>query len=367
MHGLDPQDLTETAMRSASRASTQATNRPAQHPEVTTDRVGVLLINLGTPDGSDYWPMRRYLKEFLSDRRVIEAPPIIWQPILNGLILTTRPQRSGEAYAKIWRKETDESPLRYYTRLQAEALGERLASRHPHLRVAWGMRYGRPAIAAGIDELAAQGCRRILLAALYPQYSAATTATAYDKAFDHLKTMRWQPAVRTLPSYHDDPAYIDALAASVRAALQDAEKAEGAPEMILCSFHGLPEENLSKGDPYHCFCQKTGRLLQEALGWPEDRFMTVFQSRFGPKEWLKPYADVTVEDLAKRGVKRLAMLSPGFASDCVETLEEIDIGLRETFEENGGEHFRYIPCLNDAEAGLTLLERLVERELGGWL
>jgi len=342
-------------------------DRPADHPTVTTERVGVLLINLGTPDGADYWSMRRYLKEFLSDRRVIEAPPIIWQPILNGLILTTRPQRSGEAYAKIWMQETGESPLRHFTRAQSERLAERLADRHPQLSVDWAMRYGQPSIAEGIERLTKAGCRRILLVALYPQYSAATTATAYDKAFDHLKTMRWQPAIRTLPPYHDDPAYIEALAATVRRGLEEAEAAEGAPEMLLCSFHGLPEENLQKGDPYHCFCQKTGRLLQEALDWPADKFMTVFQSRFGPKEWLKPYADVTVEQLAKQGVKRLAMLSPGFASDCVETLEEIDMGLRETFEENGGEHFRYIPCLNDGEAGMAMLETLVKRELGGWV
>jgi len=341
--------------------------QPADHPAVVTDAVGVLLINLGTPDAPDYWSMRRYLKEFLSDTRVIEAPKLIWWPILNGLILTTRPQRSGEAYAKIWMEETQESPLRFYTRAQADGLAAKLKASYPTVRVAWAMRYGQPAIAQGIEELTQQGCRKILLAAVYPQYSAATTATAYDKAFDHLKTMRWQPAIRTLPPYHDDPAYIEALAKTVRAGLAEAKSQEGEPEMLLCSFHGLPEENLQKGDPYHCFCQKTGRLLQEALGWPEDRFMTVFQSRFGPKEWLKPYADVTVGELGKKGVKRIAMLSPGFASDCVETLEEIDIGLRETFEENGGEHFRYIPCLNDGPAGIEMLESLVRRELGGWI
>lgn len=340
---------------------------PADHPAFETDRIGVLLINLGTPDGSDYWSMRRYLKEFLSDTRVIEAPKLIWWPILNGLILTTRPQRSGEAYAKIWMKQADESPLRFYTRAQSEALAARLSAADPRVTVDWAMRYGTPSIAEGLERLTAKGCRRVLLAALYPQYSAATTATAYDKAFDHLKTLRWQPAVRTLPPYHDDQAYIDALADSVTAGLAAARDAEGEPEMILCSFHGLPEENLHKGDPYHCFCLKTGRLLREALAWPEDRFMTVFQSRFGPKEWLKPYADVTVEALARQGVKRLAILSPGFAADCVETLEEIDIGLRETFLENGGEHFRYIPCLNDGAAGTAMLESLVTRELGGWL
>ncbi|MBP5858160.1 ferrochelatase [Marivibrio halodurans] len=346
---------------------TATVTKPADHPAVTTENIGVLLINLGTPDGTDYWSMRRYLKEFLSDPRVIEAPKLLWWPILNGLILTTRPKRSGEAYAKIWMEEADESPLRFHTRAQGEALADRLGSLDRRVHVDWAMRYGTPSIARGLDRLTARGCRRILLAALYPHYSAATTATAYDKAFDHLRTMRWQPSIRTLPPYHDDMAYIGALRDSVRADLDAARAAEGEPEMLLCSFHGLPKENLTKGDPYHCFCQKTGRLLREALDWPADRFMTVFQSRFGPKEWLQPYADVTVADLARRGVKRLAILSPGFAADCVETLEEIDIGLRETFLENGGEHFRYIPCLNDSVGGTDMLESLIRRELGGWL
>ena len=342
--------------------------RPADHPDVRTDGVGVLLVNLGTPDAPDTPSLRRYLAQFLSDRRVIEAPRWLWWVILNGIILRTRPKKSAEAYRKIWRADTNESPLRHYTRAQADALGARLAEAGgARVVIDWAMRYGTPSIAEGLDRLMAAGCRRILLAPLYPQYAAPTTASVQDAAFDHLKTLRWQPALRTLPAYHDDPAYIEAVASRVRATLAEAEAAEGPPEALVCSFHGLPAENLTKGDPYHCFCQKSGRLLREALGWPADRFHTVFQSRFGPKEWLKPYADETVAALGRDGVKRLAILSPGFAADCVETLEEIDIGLRETFEENGGESFRYIPCLNDGEAGLDMLETLIRRELAGWI
>ncbi|MEX2631781.1 MAG: ferrochelatase [Tistlia sp.] len=338
-------------------------NLPQGHPEVPEPRIGLLLINLGTPDGTDYRSMRRYLGEFLSDRRVIELSPWLWQPLLQGVILTTRPSRSGRNYAKIWNRERDESPLRTITRAQAEGLGARFADGEGVV-VDWAMRYGSPSIGARLEALAEQGCRRILLAPLYPQYSAATTATACDQAFRALMTQRWQPAVRTLPAYHDDPGYVDALAESVR---QGLERLDWEPEVLLASFHGLPKENLAKGDPYHCHCQKTARLLREALGWPEQRLRIVFQSRFGPKEWLQPYADVTVAELARQGVTRLAMISPGFAADCVETLEELDIGLRETFLEAGGERFAYLPCLNDAPGSLDLLERLTRRELAGWL
>lgn len=334
---------------------------PTDHPPVKASRVGVLLVNLGTPDGYDVKSMRRYLGEFLSDTRVIEAPKLIWWPILHGIILNTRPRKSGEAYRKIWMEETNESPLRFYTRAQAHALAPRLADNG--VIVEWAMRYGNPSIAEGIDALCDKGCQQILIAALYPQYSAATTASVYDKAFDHLKARRWQPAIRTLPAFHDDPAYINALANSVRSHLAKVPE----PEVLLCSFHGLPKENLDKGDPYHCFCQKTGRLLREALDWPEDRFEVVFQSRFGPKEWLQPYADETVAKIASGGIKSMAMLSPGFVSDCVETLEELAIGLRETFEENGGETFHYIPCLNAEVPMIDLLETLTRREIAGWV
>lgn len=336
---------------------------PAGHPEIRQGRLGLLLINLGTPDATDYRSMRRYLGEFLSDRRVVELSPWLWQPILQGLVLTTRPGRSGRNYAKIWNRERNESPLRTITRAQAEALAARFAPAEGVV-VDWAMRYGRPSIPERLDALAGQGCRRVLLAPLYPQYSAATTATACDQAFRHLMTLRWQPAVRSLPPYHDEPGYIAALAASVRAGL---EGLGWEPEVLLASFHGLPRENLDKGDPYHCHCQKTARLLREALGWSEQRLRIVFQSRFGPKEWLKPYADETTAELARQGTRRLAVISPGFAADCVETLEELNIGLRETFLENGGSDFAYLPCLNDSARSIDLLEGLTRRELAGWL
>ena len=336
---------------------------PEGHPSVSLGQIGVLLINLGTPDATSYWPMRRYLKEFLSDRRVIEINPVAWWFILNGLILTLRPQRSGHAYERIWNRELDESPLRTITRAQAEGLSAALAS-EPRVQVDWAMRYGTPAIGPAIERLKAQGCDRILLFPLYPQYSAATVATAFDKAFDTLKTMRWQPAIRAVPPYHDHPAHIDALARSVRTHM---DGLEWAPDVIVASFHGLPEEYFAKGDPYHCHCQKTARLLRAALDWPEKRFVVTFQSRFGKAEWLKPYTDATVAGLARAGVAELCLITPGFAADCVETLEEIAIGVGETFAENGGEKFTVVPCLNDGEASIAMLEAIVRRELAGWI
>ncbi|WP_119167358.1 ferrochelatase [Algihabitans albus] len=337
--------------------------KPADHPKVPFGKIGVLLLNLGTPDGTDYWSMRRYLGEFLSDRRIIELSPLLWQPILQGIILTLRPSKSGRNYAKIWNRELNESPLRSFTRVQAEKLSEAF-QRHSEILVEWGMRYGHPSTESRIESLIARGCDRLLLFPLYPQYSAATTGTACDAAFRALMTKRWMPALRTVPAYFDDPAYIDLLAASVR---QQLAALDFDPDVVLTSFHGLPKENLLKGDPYHCQCQKTARLLRESLGWPEDRLQVVFQSRFGPKEWLQPYADEKVAELASSGAKRLAVLSPGFASDCVETLEELGIGLRETFEEAGGERFAYLSCLNDSDAHIAYLKQVVERELHGWI
>ncbi len=336
---------------------------PAGHPKVAARRVGIMLINLGTPDSTGFWDVRRYLNEFLSDQRVVEVPKIIWQPILKGIILTTRPQKTRQAYAKIWREDTDESPLRYYTRLQADRLQETLDPEGASVHVDWAMRYGNPSIASVMEKMKDQGCDRILAFALYPQYSATTTATAYDTAFRALTSMRWQPAVRTVPAYHDDPAYIDALASSVRAQLGGLDFE---PEVILCSFHGLPQACLDKGDPYHCHCQKTGRLLREALGLPAERFRVTFQSRFGVQEWLQPYTDVTLEEMAKEGVKKVAVLTPGFVADCIETLEEIAIEAREGFLEAGGTHFAALPCLNDSDAGLQVIETIARRELGGW-
>jgi protoporphyrin/coproporphyrin ferrochelatase len=339
-------------------------HRPPGHPGVKAGKIGVLLVNLGTPDDTSYWPMRRYLKEFLSDRRVIDTNRLLWWPILNGIILTIRPSRSGKAYASIWNTERNESPLRTFTRAQGEKLGAALAASDPRIVVDWSMRYGMPAIKTGIEALRAKGCDRILLFPLYPQYSAATNATVCDVAFDHLKTLRWQPALRVVPPYADDPLYIHALAGSIR----DHVDALGyRPDMVLASFHGLPKRYLTEGDPYYCHCHKTARLLREALGWGEDRLKLTFQSRFGREEWLQPYTDDTLKSLAASGVKRVAVITPGFVSDCVETLEEIAEGSREAFLHAGGEAFTAIPCLNDSPAGMAVLESVVRRELAGWI
>ncbi|HCL66457.1 MAG TPA: ferrochelatase [Rhizobium sp.] len=336
---------------------------PANHPPVRIGKVGVLLVNLGTPDGTDYVSMRRYLKEFLMDRRVIEWSRWKWYPILFGIVLNTRPQKVGKAYEEIWNKEQNESYLRTYTRNQSDAIGEALKD-HPDVIVDWAMRYGQPSIGSRIEALQAAGCDRILLFPLYPQYAASTTATVNDKAFEKLMSMRWQPALRTVPPYHDDPEYIDALAVSVEKKLATLD---WQPEMLLASFHGIPQSYFKQGDPYHCFCQKTGRLLRERLGLPKEKFMVTFQSRFGPEEWLQPYTDKTVEKLASEGIKRIAVINPGFVSDCLETLEEIAGEAAESFHEHGGEKFVHIPCLNDSPEGLRVLEKVIRRELQGWI
>ncbi|MGO4336335.1 ferrochelatase [Labrys sp. KB_33_2] len=336
---------------------------PADHPVRASGRIGVLLVNLGTPDAPTYWPMRRYLKEFLSDRRVIEVSRLLWWPLLNGIILTTRPGKSGAKYASIWDKTENASPLLVITRRQTEKLAETFAA-DSRLTVDFAMRYGNPSIASRIDALRARGCDRILIVPLYPQYAAATSATVCDKAFEHLMTLRWQPAVRIAPQWHDDPVYIEALASSVR---QNLAKLDFEPEVLLASFHGVPKTYLIQGDPYYCFAMKTGRLLREALGYDEARFKITFQSRFGKEEWLKPYTDETVEGLAKSGVKRLAIVAPGFVADCLETLEELGEENKEIFQHNGGEHFAYLPCLNDSPEGQRVLEHVVTRELQGWV
>jgi ferrochelatase len=335
---------------------------PANHPPVKTGKIGVLLVNLGTPDGTDYTSMRRYLKEFLTDRRVIEWSPWFWYPILFGIVLNRRPQKVGKAYESIWNKELDESWLRTYTRNQSDKMAGRLADL-PDVIVDWGMRYGQPSIASKIQALKDQGCERIVLFPLYPQYAAATTATVNDKAFDALKAMRWQPAVRTVPAYHDEPAYIEALANSVTSHLASLD---WAPDLLIASFHGIPKSYFDLGDPYHCHCYKTARLLREKLGWPKEKLMVTFQSRFGPEEWLQPYTDKTVETLAQDGVRKIAVMNPGFVSDCLETLEEIAVEAGESFLHNGGEKFTHIPCLNDSEDGINVLEKVVRRELMGW-
>ena len=328
---------------------------PAGHPAVAAERIGVLLVNLGTPDAPDARSVRRYLAQFLSDRRVVEIPQILWQPILRGVILTTRPKKSAHAYAQVWSDAG--SPLAAITRAQSEALQRALGE---GAAVAHAMRYGEPAIGPAIDALVAAGCRRILVAPLYPQYCAATTATVVDAVGDHLKTLRWQPALRFLPPYHDDPAYLDALEASVASGLA---ALDFAPDVLLASFHGMPERTLQLGDPYHCQCQKTARLLSERLGRPVE---VAFQSRFGRAKWLEPATDSRLEALGKAG-RSVAVFAPGFAADCLETLEELAIRGRQQFASAGGGDFAYLPCLNADAPGMAMIEALVRRELAGWL
>jgi ferrochelatase len=329
--------------------------RPPDHPPIQTRKVGVLLINLGTPDEASPKAVRRYLAEFLSDKRVVEIPSLLWQPILRGIILTTRPKKSAHAYGLVWRE--DGSPLAAFTRAQAAALKDAFG---PDVIVDWAMRYGNPAIADRLAAMKASGCDRILIAPLYPQYCAATTATANDKAFAALAGMRWQPAIRTLPPYHDDPAYIDALAVSVRASLATLGFE---PQAIVASFHGMPQRTLELGDPYHCHCQKTARLLGEALG--KDTIVT-FQSRFGRAKWLEPATDATLAALPAQGIERVAIVAPGFSADCLETLEELNIRGRESFLGAGGTDFAYLPCLNDSPESVSMLTTIMSRELAGW-
>jgi ferrochelatase len=327
------------------------------------ERIGVLLVNLGTPDATDYWSMRRYLKEFLSDRRVIEENRVKWWLILNLIILSSRPQRKGRDYESIWNREKNESPLRTITRSQAEKLAEALTG-ETHVVVDWAMRYGNPSIASRIEALAEQGCDRLLLAPLYPQYCAATTATVCDKAFEALMRMRRQPTLRVSPPYYADPAYIDAVADSIAAHLKTLPFT---PEVMLASFHGVPKDYVDKGDPYREQCTMTARLLRERLGLDETNFIMTFQSRFGSAEWVQPYTDMTVKSLAESGCKNLAVVTPGFAADCLETLEEIAVENGDIFKQHGGANFAAIPCLNDGEAGMAVIRQLVLRELQGWI
>jgi len=337
--------------------------KPPGHPALPPRRIGVLLVNLGTPDATDYWSMRRYLKEFLSDRRVIEVNPVKWWLILNLIILTVRPGRKGRDYDKIWNKDKNESFLKTITRSQAEKLAAAYAG-DARILVDWAMRYGNPSIASRLEAMRKAGCDRILVVPLYPQYAAATTATVADKAFDALAAMRWQPALRVAPAYYDRPAYIEALASSLEEGLT---KLPFKPDVIVASYHGMPEEYLHKGDPYYCQCAVTTRLLRDRLKLDESKLMMTFQSRFGTAEWLKPYTDMTVKGLAEKGVKNLAVITPGFASDCLETLEEIAMENAHIFKEAGGENFAHIPCLNDSDAGMAVISDVVGRELMGWL
>ncbi|MFQ5562035.1 MAG: ferrochelatase [Parvularculaceae bacterium] len=344
----------------ADRPNASAT-RPPEHPPIAEPRVGVLLVNLGTPDAANAGAVRRYLREFLSDRRVVDYPRAVWLPILYGIILNVRPAKTARAYSAIWRADSNESPLRYFTRRQADALSEGLGG---DIAVDWAMRYGAPPIAGRLAALKEKGCERILIVPLYPQYSATTTATVNDAVFRALEKMRWQPAIRTMPPFHDTPAYIGALTAVARRRL---EELDWAPERVLISFHGLPQRYFDAGDPYFCHCSKTARLLRAEMRWSEEFAPMTFQSKFGPEKWLEPATDVTLEKLAGEGVRRVAVMTPGFVSDCIETLEEIAIAGRSQFLAAGGEAFDAIPCINDAPETVALLDALVRRETAGWV
>ena len=326
-------------------------------------RIGVLLVNLGTPDSTGYWAMRRYLKEFLSDRRVIEENRLKWWLVLNLIVLTVRPGRKGRDYDKIWNKERNESPLKTITRAQSDKLDDIFDKVDKRIRVDWAMRYGNPSIRSRLEALAEQDCERILVVPLYPQYSAATTATVCDEAFRALKRMRSQPTLRIAAPYYAEPVYIDALAASLNAELA---KLRFKPEVIIASYHGMPEDYVTKGDPYLKHCTETTTLLRKKLKLDDKRLIMTFQSRFGTAEWIKPYTDATVRSLAERGVKNLAVITPGFSSDCLETLEEIAMENAEIFRHAGGENFAAIPCLNDTPGGMAVIRDIVVRELKGW-
>ena len=328
---------------------------PADHPVILAPKVGVLLTNLGTPDAPDTRAVRRYLAEFLSDPRVIEIPKVAWKPILHGIILRTRPKKSAHAYAQVWTEEG--SPLAAITARQARALQARLGD---GVIVEYAMRYGNPGIAAAIERMFAAGATRILVAPLYPQYCAATTASALDAIFAAIAAKRWQPALRTLPPYHDDPHYVAALKADLERQLA---ALEFTPERLLLSFHGMPQRTLELGDPYHCHCRKTARLLGEAMDIAVD---VSFQSRFGRAKWLEPATDTVLKAYPAQGVTKLAIAAPGFSADCLETIEELGIRGREDFVAAGGTHFARLDCLNDSDAGMTMLDALVRRELAGW-
>lgn len=353
--------MSEPLMDGETPATDQPLSKPAGHRPILPERIGVLLVNLGTPDAATAPAVRRYLAEFLADPRIVELPRALWLPILHGVILNTRPAATARNYAKIWRQESDESPLRYFTREQAAQTNQQFDDQ---VIVDWAMRYGTPAIADKIAALKDKGCDRILVVPLYPQYSATTTASVTDAVFQAMQKMRWQPALRIAPPFHDARTYIDGLAAVTRRHL---DQLSWAPECVVISFHGLPQRYFDAGDPYFCHCAKTARLLRETMGWTDKFAPMAFQSKFGRDKWLEPSTEDTIKNLGENGVKKIAVITPGFVSDCIETLEEIDIAARETFTGTGGTNFSAIPCLNDAPEMTTLLEQIVRQEIAGWV
>ena len=347
--------------------STKKAVRPVHaaedHPELPPERVGILLANLGTPDNYDYWSMRRYLNEFLSDKRVIDYSAWIWQPLLQLVILSKRPFSSGAAYKSIWNHDRGESPLMTITKDQTAraAMEDRYGD---SVLVDFCMRYGNPSTKSKVRQLVEAGCHRILFFPLYPHYAGATSATANDQFFRALMEEKWQPSTRTVEPYFDHPLYIEALAQSVERAYAELDER---PDILVCSYHGVPKRYLLEGDPYHCQCVKTTRLLKERLGWDDTEITSTFQSRFGPEEWLKPYTVEEVARLAEAGKKKIAVCAPAFSADCIETLEEINEEIRESFEEAGGEQFTYIPCLNDDDAHITALSAVIDENIKGWV
>nr|WP_184565059.1 ferrochelatase [Sulfitobacter undariae] len=341
------------------------THANADHPTVPRPKIGVLLANLGTPDNYDYWSMRRYLSEFLSDQRVIDYPTWKWQPLLQLIILTKRPFTSGAAYKSIWNHAENESPLMTITKAQTAKIKAEMAEAYgENVMVDFCMRYGNPSTQSKVDAMVKAGCQKILFFPLYPQYAGATSATACDKFFEALSRQKWQPASRTVQPYFDRPDYIDALAQSIEAKYATLESR---PDILVCSYHGVPQRYLMEGDPYHCHCQKTTRLLKERLGWADTEITTTFQSKFGPEEWLQPYTVEEVARLAEQGKKNIAICAPAFSADCIETLEEINEEIFESFEHAGGEVFTYIPCLNDDDAHINALSNVIRENLQGWI
>ncbi len=336
-------------------------NKPPDHLKNSFNKVGVLLVNLGTPEGTDYFSMRKYLNEFLSDRRVIDVFKPLWWLILNGPILLFRPSKSGKAYKRIWNNNKG-SPLKYITESQISKLGKEFKANN-NIILDYAMRYGQPSIVSKLDKLFDLGCAKILIFPLYPQYAASTTASVQDEVYKWLLNKRWQPAIRTIAPWYDYKNYINSISDTIR----DSFKKNGKTDVLMISFHGVPRRYLLLGDPYHCHCVKTGRLIKENLKWPDEKFFITFQSRFGPEQWLEPYTDETIVKLAQQGTNKITIASPGFVTDCLETLDEIKNEAKELFIQNGGKKLNYVNCLNDTSRGINLYKELIIQNLQGWI